>query len=247
MKKITILSCLILMVCISHAQIKIGAVNGTPAASSMLEVESSNRGFLPPRIALSSRTMALNGVTPSDGMIVFNTNFSTDFGGLCIWHHSKWNKLTDSRPSGELTSYIELRQTVRQDLSAGNNNLNWNTVKRSQAPVTDLPIWSSGADIVIRRPGVYCIASRVTLNSVSTQSTAIERYIFVSKNGNQIAANGYSSTFSPFMNISAMVYCNANDIIRIGTYTPSTGQYTNVTTEYTTTCFVTQIPNATFE
>lgn len=247
MKKITVLFCLILMVCISHAQVKIAAVNGIPAASSMLEVESSNRGFLPPRIALSNRTMALNGGTPLDGMIVFNTNLGSGFGGLCVWHHSKWNKLTDSRPSGDFTSYVELRQTVRQDLNAGTNNINWNTLKRSQAPVDDLPMWSNGSDIVIRRPGVYCIVSRVTINDVSSQPSAIERYIFVSKNGEQIAANGYFSTFSPFMNISAMVYCNANDIIRIGTYTPSSGQYTNTVSDYTTSCFVTQIPPNTFE
>lgn len=87
------------------AQVKIGdasapGYNRQPHATSMLQVESSTKGFLPPRILLSGNVMQLNGVTPANGMLVYNTNTAAVSGlsgaGLYIWHDAKWNRVLEN-------------------------------------------------------------------------------------------------------------------------------------------------------
>jgi len=90
----------------TFAQVKIGTDHSAAHVSAMLEIESSNRGFLPPRVALTSNTMKLNSTTtnPPDGMIVYNTSVSLTNGlpstGLYIWRDSQWNVMIDEGTDG---------------------------------------------------------------------------------------------------------------------------------------------------
>lgn len=45
----------------------------TPDASAKLHVESSNKGFLPPRVALTATNSASPIISPANGLMVFNT------------------------------------------------------------------------------------------------------------------------------------------------------------------------------
>jgi hypothetical protein len=59
-----------------QAQLKVGNNPGSLGAGAVLEVESTNRGFLPPRVALTAtNAWGLTGtpVASSDGMMVYNT------------------------------------------------------------------------------------------------------------------------------------------------------------------------------
>ncbi|WP_412468126.1 phage tail protein [Pedobacter sp. KLB.chiD] len=84
---------------ISAAQVKIAVSPGVPNTAAMLDVESSNRGFLLPRIALSSSTMQLNGTTPENGMMAFNTNDVTTNNlrgiGVYIYYGGSWKLLQE--------------------------------------------------------------------------------------------------------------------------------------------------------
>ncbi|WP_293788399.1 phage tail protein [uncultured Pedobacter sp.] len=84
---------------VSVGQVKIATSAGTPSASAMIDVESSNRGFLLPRIALSSSTMQLNGTTPADGMMIFNSNDVTTNNlkgaGVYIYYGNSWRLLQE--------------------------------------------------------------------------------------------------------------------------------------------------------
>lgn len=53
-----------------HAQVKIGGQSGLVDSSAVLELESSNRGFLPPRL---SQAQISSIASPATGLIVFNT------------------------------------------------------------------------------------------------------------------------------------------------------------------------------
>jgi hypothetical protein len=55
----------------TFAQVKISTGGGNPDPSSMLEVESSTKGFLPPRMTTSQRDVIQ---TPAKGLIIFNTD-----------------------------------------------------------------------------------------------------------------------------------------------------------------------------
>jgi hypothetical protein len=79
------------------AQVRIGG-NEAPHTTAVLDLNASdatndgNRGLALPRVSLTPETDQLNGATPKDGTLVYNTN--ADFGvGLYYWLTDKWVKL----------------------------------------------------------------------------------------------------------------------------------------------------------
>jgi hypothetical protein len=81
----------ILFLCaITQAQVKIGNNPNTINANSMLELESTNKGFLPPRVALNNASLVapLTGTVPA-GMLVFSTG-GTLADGYYYWNGTQW-------------------------------------------------------------------------------------------------------------------------------------------------------------
>ena len=97
MKKIVLsLTLLIASITGLKAQVKIGDNPNTINSNSMLEIESTNKGFLPPRMALTSLTSAspLSG-TVTAGMLVYSSAGSvTD--GYYYWSGTKWLSVSTS-------------------------------------------------------------------------------------------------------------------------------------------------------
>src|SRR5436190_11426828 len=73
-----------------NAQVKIGDNPSTINPNSMLELESTNKGFLPPRVALNNSTSVspLSG-TVTAGMLVFSSGGSLA-DGYYYWNGSSW-------------------------------------------------------------------------------------------------------------------------------------------------------------
>ena len=88
-----------------NAQTGIGTT--TPHTSAKLEVAATNKGFLPPRVALLSTTDVATITTPATGLVVYNTNSAgstpnTVVPGYYYWDGTKWNGLVDQ---GALQSF----------------------------------------------------------------------------------------------------------------------------------------------
>lgn len=62
-----------LLVAGAKAQVKISETSGNPNPSSMLDVESTDRGFLPPRMTTLDRMSISN---PAAGLMIFNTDLN---------------------------------------------------------------------------------------------------------------------------------------------------------------------------
>ncbi len=92
MKKILLIPVLLLSIFV-NAQVKIGNNPGTINANSLLELESTNKGFLPPRVALNSLSAVapLTGTVPA-GMLVFSSG-GTLTDGYYYWNGTEWKKL----------------------------------------------------------------------------------------------------------------------------------------------------------
>ncbi len=92
MKYLLMAACL-LHVFYSNAQVKIGDNPGTIDVNSLLEMETTNKGFLPPRVTLTSLSSVspLTGTVPA-GMTVFNGSGSLPVG-FYYWTGSEWKKL----------------------------------------------------------------------------------------------------------------------------------------------------------
>jgi len=74
------------------AQVGINTDGSQPDSKSMLDVKSSNKGFLLPRMTFDQR----NSITsPPEGMMVFCTNCGLNGSGvLCIYSNSTWNNIS---------------------------------------------------------------------------------------------------------------------------------------------------------
>jgi hypothetical protein len=68
----------ILLSTFSFAQVGIGT--NTPNSSAALDLNSSNKGFLLPRVNLTSTTDATTIISPASGLLVYNTNTSIGEG-----------------------------------------------------------------------------------------------------------------------------------------------------------------------
>jgi hypothetical protein len=79
------------------AQVKIGDNPNTINANSMLELESTNKGFLPPRIPLNSVTStAPLTATVAEGTIVYSDG-GTLPDGYYYWNATRWVMLSTAR------------------------------------------------------------------------------------------------------------------------------------------------------
>ncbi|MFT3979566.1 MAG: hypothetical protein QM687_03785 [Ferruginibacter sp.] len=73
----------------------VGVGTGTPNAAAMLDVSSSDKGFLPPRLSTSQRNAMPNKTA---GLVIFNTTISC----LEVYNGSNWINLCSSLPSSIL-------------------------------------------------------------------------------------------------------------------------------------------------
>jgi hypothetical protein len=89
--RITIL--LLMLGMYAQAQIKVGSNPNTINANSLLEMESTNKGFLPPRVALTSTLSEapLTAPVPA-GMLVFSTGGAVS-DGYYYWDGGEWKLL----------------------------------------------------------------------------------------------------------------------------------------------------------
>ena len=59
--------------CVGFSQVKIGGTDATPNPNAMLEVEATNKGFLPPRVALQGIDVAAPLTAHIAGITLYNT------------------------------------------------------------------------------------------------------------------------------------------------------------------------------
>ena len=98
MKKIIFLISMFFVLVMS-AQVKVGDNPTTVHSSAMLQVDSSTKGFLPPRMTNQQMT-AID--SPAKGLMVYCTNCSP--AGLYTYSGSAWNAVGDTSSGGSSSS-----------------------------------------------------------------------------------------------------------------------------------------------
>lgn len=105
MKKLLLLTSLLLTL---FLQAQVGIGTAIPNNSAMLDVQSSNKGFLPPRMSLLSETDGTTIPSPANGLIVFHTgaglNGSGIYSNLGTPASPKWSLLQAQNSSNGYTS-----------------------------------------------------------------------------------------------------------------------------------------------
>ncbi|MFZ4522948.1 MAG: hypothetical protein ACOYNC_14660 [Bacteroidales bacterium] len=90
---------LLLGITSAFTQVSISSDGSDPAASAMLEVKATNKGFLPPRVSLASITDVTTIPSPVAGLLVYNTNASIVNGyntGYYFYTGTKWSKIASN-------------------------------------------------------------------------------------------------------------------------------------------------------
>jgi hypothetical protein len=187
MKYLLMAACL-LHVFFSKAQVKIGDNPGTIDANSLLEMETTNKGFLPPRVTLTSLTTVspLTGTVPA-GMTVFNGSGSLPVG-FYYWTGTEWKKLDNG--------YHNLVEKSANATLLKNENF----VLASNDITLTLPVVTNadnGLQITIKNYGTYTDLVTVEGSGGATvdglTSTTLTRYVgksFIAYGGNWVVKHG---------------------------------------------------------
>lgn len=150
------------------AQTGIGTT--TPHASAKLDVTATNKGFLPPRVTLTSTTDVSTIASPATGLLIYNTATAGTAPNNVVPGYYYWNGSAWIQISGGLV--VESR-TASFSLSAADNNKLFfiNSASAATVTVPTLPIGFSCQLIQTGAGAVTFAPSGTTLNSASGLST----------------------------------------------------------------------------
>jgi hypothetical protein len=97
----------------TNAQTGIGTP--TPDASAKLDVYSTNKGFLPPRVTLTSSTDNTTIQSPATGLLVYNTgNNAGLIAGYYYWNGTSWATIATASGSGVSASFLRGSRSAAQ-------------------------------------------------------------------------------------------------------------------------------------
>ena len=92
-----------------HAQTGIGTT--TPHASAKLEVNAANKGFLPPRVTLTSATDATTIPSPAEGLLVYNNGNNPGLvAGYYYWNGANWATIATAIAAGYGVAASEMQK-----------------------------------------------------------------------------------------------------------------------------------------
>ena len=146
----------------------------TPNASAKLEVASTNKGFLPPRIVLTSATDGTTIPSPATGLLIYNTATAGSapnnvVPGYYYWNGTSWIQIANGL-------IIDSSKSSSFTLAAADNNKIFFINAASTVTVTvsnTLPIGFSCQFIQVGNGMITLLGSGVTLNSANGLSSRI--------------------------------------------------------------------------
>lgn len=100
-------TCLLLLATtLTHAQVGIGTSNVN--TSARLQVDATNKGFLPPRVTLTGTADASTILTPATGLLVYNTatagtSPSNVTPGFYYYDGAKWQRIINQQPDATVS------------------------------------------------------------------------------------------------------------------------------------------------
>lgn len=167
----------------------------TPAAGAMLDVKSSNKGFLPPRIALTGTTDITTVPDRTAGLLVYNTATTGNvIPGYYFWDGTVWQKLNNSATPQTVTPVFKtqtgtLTKTESLIMASGDIDLTLPAITAAD----------NGLSIFIKNIGTYMdhvVVKPQTGKTIDGHSeihfTRNISNTFIAKNGDWVLQNQYN-------------------------------------------------------
>lgn len=115
MKQLGILFYFLCTVFIAKSQTVIGTT--TPDASAKLDVSATNKGFLPPRVTLTSVTDNTTIPNPATGLLVYNNGNNAGLvAGYYYWNGTSWATIATTTSAGNGVTASDLVKIYADDL-----------------------------------------------------------------------------------------------------------------------------------
>lgn len=181
----------LLIVLVGKTQVKIGNNPATIDANSLLEMEATDKGFLPPRVTLTSLTsvLPLTGTVPA-GMLVYNSAGSLAYG-FYYWDGTEWKKIGNGLKD-VVTKTANATLTKSESVVLASNDI---TITLPVVTSTD-----NGLEIVVKNTGTYTDLITVAGNGGATidgfANTTLTKNvgkIFIATAGNWVIKNNSNS------------------------------------------------------
>jgi hypothetical protein len=156
----------------------------TPNSASILDVESTNKGVLYPRIQLQSRSSHLPlAAIPPNGTMVFNiaaanTGANKLFQGFYFWDVNQWKRPVEysSKPVIQFTQPVV--STANFNTSAGEFLDIFNTQKFSYDGASTAFTKVSNTELRVEEAGLYQVTINLALKeAVPVQNSVMEFYV----------------------------------------------------------------------
>jgi hypothetical protein len=84
----------------SHVFAQTGIGTTTPNASAKLDVYSTNKGFLPPRVTLTANSDVTTISNPAEGLLVYNMGSVGLIAGYYYWNGANWSTIATASLAG---------------------------------------------------------------------------------------------------------------------------------------------------
>ena len=196
----------------SFAQVGIGT--STPASSSALDVTSSNKGFLPPRISLTSVTDNSTINSPSTGLLIYNTATAGSapnnvVPGYYFWNGSKWTII--STLAGNSTGVAKFFNNNTQTYTGSAMNVAFNSTELNS--INSFVTLSSNG--IVLEPGIYELEGSVGgIASTSTGDGRAYSGFYNNTTASYIGQGGQSASGNSG-NHNGLAYNAATAIIQV--------------------------------
>ena len=94
-----------------------GIGTSTPHSSAKLEVNASNKGFLPPRVTLTSVSDATTIASPAEGLLVYNLGSVGLQAGYYYWNGANWATIATASSAGNGVAATDLIKLYQEGYS----------------------------------------------------------------------------------------------------------------------------------
>jgi|GEM_PF-1225615 hypothetical protein len=110
---------IVLLIFFQNGFAQTGIGTTTPDASAKLDVTATNKGFLPPRVTLTSGTDNTTIPNPATGLLIYNTGTNVGLAaGYYFWNGNAWATIATAGGSGSFAaSYMRGSRTASQSMT----------------------------------------------------------------------------------------------------------------------------------
>jgi hypothetical protein len=183
--------------------VAINSTGNNPDNAAILDIESSNKGLLIPRVNLANSSDAITIPSPTNSLLVYNTNASLK-GGVGYFYNAgtpvapNWLKLVVVDSTGIVKSSTSTGDVVKLErFPMGEVSMNGNTTVTN---ISGANVWAKVAGTSLFSSGSYQFANGATNNRLVYTGTSMKMF--------HIACTMSVKSTSSGSNLKAVIYKN---------------------------------------